>query len=170
MHILLALISAITGLLWILYRLHRAGVDLNALNPLLWYRRYLWQQQYGTQPFHQLETPLEAVGVILMLVIKGKGAVTRESKNELIQLFVSRFHLTQEKANEFYNACSYMIEGVTTSELEVPNILKPNKSQFTLAQVDSLYELMEWVAKLDGEPNENQQLLIDTVKREFELK
>ncbi len=89
MHILLALISAVTGLLWILYRLHQAGVDINGFNPFHWYRRRRqWQQQYGSDPLHQLDTPLEAVGVILVLVLKGKGGITREAKAELVQLFV----------------------------------------------------------------------------------
>ncbi len=167
MHILLALITAITGLLWILFRLHRAGVDLNSLNPFVWYRKYKWQQQYGSNPLHQLETPLEAVGVILVLTAKSQSDLTREAKQELIQLFVKQLHVPQLQADEFYHGCAYLTRDVTTAELEIPSILKPNKANFTLAQVDSLLQLMESAAKIDGEPSEHQLQIIDAVKKEF---
>ncbi len=63
-----------------------------------------------------------------------------------------------------------MVEGITISELEVSNILKPNKFLFTREQIDSLCDLMGQVADFDGEANKNQRELIDVVKREFDRK
>ena len=45
MHILIAAITAIGGLIWALYRLQNSGFDLNAFNPFYWARRREWEKK-----------------------------------------------------------------------------------------------------------------------------
>jgi hypothetical protein len=47
MHYLIGLITAVAMLIFALSRLQRAGLDLNALNPFLWYRRAQWKKLYA---------------------------------------------------------------------------------------------------------------------------
>lgn len=52
MHILIAFLTTVAGLIWALYRLQNSGVNLNAFNPFYWMHRRKWQKKYGTKAIH----------------------------------------------------------------------------------------------------------------------
>jgi uncharacterized tellurite resistance protein B-like protein len=164
MHILIALITAITSLLWALDRL---GVDLGGFNPFYWNRRRKWQKQYQTKPLHLLNRPVEAATVILVGLVNAEGAMSREQKDVLLKIFMEEFEKSADEAADMLGAGAFLLKDTMDIAAEVPLILEPNKADFSEDQVASLFSLMEKVARLEGEITTVQQNIIDKVKNEF---
>ena len=70
MHIIIAIVTAIAGLIWALIRLQNSGIDLNSFNPFYWARRRKWERQYTMKPIHNLQQPLDAAVVWLVGIAK----------------------------------------------------------------------------------------------------
>ncbi|MGL6159749.1 TerB family tellurite resistance protein [Microbulbifer sp.] len=170
MHILIGLITAIGGLIWALYRLQNAGVDLNAFNPFYWLRRRSWQKQLGTKPLHRLDRPVDAAAVLLVAIAKAEGEVSREQKAQITDIFSSEFNLTEPQAAELFAASVYMLREVLDVEAEIKHILEPTKAAFTREQRESLLQMLARVAELEGNVGEVQHRIIAAVGRELEQK
>ncbi|WP_308364583.1 MULTISPECIES: TerB family tellurite resistance protein [unclassified Microbulbifer] len=168
MHILIGLITAIGGLVWALYRLQNAGVDLNSFNPFYWLRRRNWQKQLGTKPLHRLDRPMDAAAVLLVAIAKAEGEISREQKAQITDIFSSEFNLTEPQAAELFASSAYMLREVLDIEAEIKHILEPTKDTFTAEQCDSLLKMLARVAELEGNVGEVQQRIIDAVGGELE--
>ncbi|GAB1264515.1 hypothetical protein NBRC116493_06550 [Aurantivibrio infirmus] len=171
MHIIIGLITAAAGLIWAIVRLQNSGFNLvgflNAINPFFWWRRKQWQQKVGARPLHQIQKPMEAVAVLLVASVKTEGEVSREQKQEIIQLFISEFKLTNQDAQDLFAASAFMLQDVNDMVAEVKNILTPNKASFTQNQAESAIELLQKVSMLDGEVSAIQQAIIDGTRKEL---
>lgn len=86
MHIIIATISAIAGLLWALNHLQNSGVALNSFNPFLWARRRKWAKQLGAKPMYGLTDSMEAAALLVVAVAKEHGDITRDTKSESFQI------------------------------------------------------------------------------------
>ena len=82
MHIIIAILTAVVGVIWALYRLQNSGVDLNSFNPFYWLRRRAWEAKLGTKPLHRLEKPLEVAAVLVVAALKTEGEISREQKRK----------------------------------------------------------------------------------------
>ncbi len=169
MHIIITLITAIAGLAWALYRLQNSGVDLNAFNPFYWARRRAWEKKAGTKPLHRLERPIDAATTLLTAVALQDGAITREQKTAVLEIFMHELKLNEAAALEAYALASHLLKDVTNIVAEIRNILAPSLDGFSLEQKQSLVELMIKVASFEHATNETQQQIIDEVKRVFGL-
>ena len=167
MHIIIGLITAIGGVVWALYRLQNSGVDLNAFNPFHWARRRQWEKKLGTKVIHQLENPMEAAGLLMVAIAKMEGEISREQKAEIIGLFESEFHLSNTRAVELFSSVSYILQEAVNIVAEVKNILAPCKAAFKSEQVESLVDMLNKIALLEGSVSEEQGLLIAAVKKEL---
>ncbi|OMH31665.1 TerB family tellurite resistance protein [Motiliproteus sp. MSK22-1] len=167
MHILIGLITAIGGLIWAFHSLQRSGVDLNSFNPFFWIRRRRWEKQLGTKAAHNLERPVEAAALLLIGVAKIEGEITREQKREVISIFENEFNMDKENAAELFSASSYLLQDVTDIQVEVKAILAPCKDRFQNEQSTSFISMLKQVASIDGAPNEQQNMLVNTVKQEL---
>jgi len=168
MHILLALITAIGGIVWALYRLQNSGVDLNSFNPFHWARRRSWEKQLGTKEIHRLQNPMEAAALLAVAMAMLEGEITREQKNEIISLFVKEFGIAQETASDYYSSSSHMLKDVMSISAEVKNVLKPTKSDFKQNHVDTLVIMLSKISTAEGPANTEQELLLQAVTREFQ--
>lgn len=167
MHIVLALLTAVGGIAWALYRLQNSGVNLNAFNPFHWQRRRKWQQQLGTRPVHNLQSPLEAAAVLVISMALLEGELTREQKRQVIQLFSEEFSISEEQALELYTALSHMLRNESNIIAEVPNILSPTLDQFSQSRRDSLLKMLRVVASSEGKPTEFQQEFLSAIENVF---
>ncbi|MBB3061504.1 TerB family tellurite resistance protein [Microbulbifer rhizosphaerae] len=167
MHILIGLITAIGGLVWALYRLQNAGVDLNSFNPFYWLRRRNWQKQLGTKPLHRLDRPMDAAAVLLVAIAKAEGEISREQKAQITDIFSSEFNLTEPQAAELFASSAYMLREVLDVEAEIKHILEPTKAAFTSDQRESLLQMLARVAELEGNIGQAQQQIISAVSREL---
>lgn len=164
MHILLALITGITGLL---YALDRVGIDLGGLNPFYWYRRNKWQKKYLTKPVHQLKKPIEAASVLLVAMVTAEGLVSREQKQALTEIFEKEFEKSPAEAAEMFGGSQFLLRDTMDIVSEVPYILEHSKAAFTDHQQRMLLELLRKTAHLEGPPTSQQLGIIDAVEQAF---
>ncbi len=165
----LAILTALTALLWALYRLHTSGVDLNAFNPFYWFRRRKWQNQINTKPIHSIENPMEAAALLLVAIAKLDGEITREQKRFVIQLFIAEFSITEKAANDLYATSSYLLKDVDNILPEVRLILEPCKAAFKANHIATFIEMLHKVAGEESSPTVAQSELIVEVQKQLIL-
>ncbi len=169
MHIIIAFLAAVSGLVWALWRLQQSGVDLNAFNPFYWMRRRAWAQQVGVKPRHQLDKPMDAAAAILLGAVKTEGEISREQKQSLIDIFENEFHLPANAARDLFSATAFMLQDVSDMAAEVKLILTPSLEKFTAEQKQSVLDMLEKVCLLDGDISPEQQAIIDATKNTFRV-
>jgi hypothetical protein len=161
----LAILTALTAILWALYRLHTSGVDLNAFNPFYWLRRRKWQNQINTKPIHLIENPMEAAALLVVATAKLDGEITRELKRFVIQLFINEFSVTEKVAGDLYATSSYLLKDVDNIVGEVRLILAPCKDAFKPNHIATLVEMLHKVAGEESSPTVAQNELILEVRK-----
>lgn len=170
MHILIGILSAAAGLVWALYRLHEAGVDLNAFNPFTWMRRKRWEKQFGTKPMHALTESMAAAALLVVAVAKEKGEITRDTKLEILSLFEKEFGIQQNKALDMFSDSTYMLQDVLDMAAEVRLVLMPSKNQFQESHISKLLTMLTDVANKEGEATPAQLAIIQAVKEALDVK
>ncbi|MEX1034002.1 MAG: TerB family tellurite resistance protein [Cellvibrionaceae bacterium] len=168
MHILIGLVTAIAGLIWALYRLQDAGLNLNALNPFYWVRRRQWEKQLGTKPVHRLTDPMEAAALLVVAAAKLEGEVTRELKAEVIELFQKEFGIDQRQAREYYAASSHLLTDVVDVVAEVKDVLAPTLTQFQSRHKQSLIQMLNTISASEGASTPEQVALIAEVGKQLD--
>lgn len=168
MHIVIGVITAIAGLIWAFVALQRAGVDLNSLNPFLWYRRAQWKKKYADKPIYSLRKPMDVAALLLLGIAKCEGEISSEQKREVLKVFENEFHLTHEEASDLMVASSYLMRDEVYLVDHLDKILERSGSAFTADQVESLVSLMQRVARIESPLNEEQNKLILATQGYFE--
>jgi hypothetical protein len=164
MHILLAFITAVASLLFVLTRF---GVDIHSLNPFLWHRRSQWRKKYQAKPIHTLKRPVEAAAVLIVGTVKSEGLISREQKSALLEIFHNDLKQDAAAANDLLGATAFMLSDVMDLVPEVPHILAPSKALFTEEQSQSLLALLRKAATIEGSITPQQQAIIEAVEREL---
>src|SRR5262245_34813909 len=100
MHIVIAAITAVAGLVWALNSLQRSGFDLSSLNPFLAYRRWQWRRTYGGRAIYRLDRPMDVAAVLLLGVAKADGDITSDQKRELLAMFQAEFGISRDEASD----------------------------------------------------------------------
>jgi uncharacterized tellurite resistance protein B-like protein len=167
MHYLIGLISAFAMLIFALSRLQRAGLDLNALNPFLWYRRAQWRRLYGSKPLYSLDKPMDVAALLLLATAKCEGEVSTEQKKFLLHTFKQEFHLSDKEAAGLLASSAYLLRDELYIASQLEKVLARSQHAFTPEQAESAISLMEEVAWVDGEANYEQAQLIDRAKQIF---
>ena len=167
MQYVIALITSIAGLLIAVHRLQQAGVDLNALNPFVWWRRKQLAKLYGQKPLYVLDQPMEAAALLMLATAKCEGEVSREQKRFLVQSFEDEFHLSVRDASALLSQSAYLLRDEKEIASQLNKILERSLTAFTREQIESTLKLMEHVSTLEDLPNERQVKLIGAARRIF---
>ena len=167
MHIVIAVITAVAGLLWALNSLQRSGFHFSSLNPFLAYRRWQWSRTYGGRPIYKLERPIDVAAVLLLGVAKADGAITSDQKRELLAMFQSEFSISRNEASDLLLASSHLIRDEIYLVDHLEKILARSADRFEPDAIGSLLAMMRKVAALDGSINGEQEKLIDAAERYF---
>jgi len=170
MHVVIAAITALAGLLWAINSLQRSGFHFSSLNPFLAWRRWQWRRTYGGKPIYQLERPIDVAAVLLLGIAKADGDITSDQKRELQAIFQSEFDMSRDEAADLLLASSHLIRDEIYIVDHLGKILERSAPHFEPTHVSSLLELMRRVAALDGSINAEQQKLIDATERYFVAK
>ena len=165
MHYLIGLISAVAMLIFALSRLQRAGLDLNALNPFLWYRRAQWRRLHGSKPLYSLDKPMDVAALLLLATAKCEGEVSAQQKKFLLDTFKREFHLPEKEAAGLVTSSAYLMRDELYIANQLEKVLARSKQAFTPEQIESMIELMQRISWLDGEPNYEQARLIERTKQ-----
>jgi uncharacterized tellurite resistance protein B-like protein len=167
MHIVIAVITAVAGLLWALNALQRSGFQFSSLNPFLAWRRFQWNRNYGARPIYKLERPIDVAAVLLLGVAKADGTITSDQKRELLAMFQNEFSISRDEASDLLLASSHLIRDEIYLVDHLDKILARSADRFEPDAVSSLLAMMRKVAALDGSINMEQQKLIDATERFF---
>ncbi|MET0532701.1 MAG: TerB family tellurite resistance protein [Steroidobacter sp.] len=170
MHIVIAAITALAGLLWAINSLARSGFELGSLNPFAAYRRWQWRRSYGAKPIYRLERPMDVAAVLLLGIAKADGDITSDQKRELQTIFQAEFEISRDEAADLLLASSHLIRDEIYIVDHLDKILERSAQRFEPENVSSLLRLMRRVAALDGSINGEQQKLIDATERYFAAK
>ena len=164
---IIAVITALAGLIWALSALQRSGFDLNSLNPFLAYRRWQWRRTYGDKPLYKLDRPIDVAAVLLLGMAKADGEITSDQKRELQAMFQSEFGLSRDEASDLLLASSHLIRDEIYLVDKLDKILESSSDRFERDAVDSLLAMLRRIATLDGAINTEQQKLLDAIERYF---
>jgi uncharacterized tellurite resistance protein B-like protein len=167
MHIVIAAITALAGLIWALNTLQRSGFDLNSLNPFLAYRRWQWRRTYGARPIYNIERPMEVAAILLLGMAKADGAITSDQKKALLDMFQREFEISRDEASDLLLASSHLIRDEIYIVDHLDKILERSAPRFESDAVASLLAMMRRIALMDGSINGEQQKLIDATERYF---
>jgi uncharacterized tellurite resistance protein B-like protein len=167
MHIVIAVITALAGLLWALNALQRSGFQLSSLNPFLAYRRWQWRKTYGGRPIYKLDRPMDVAAVLLLGIAKADGDITSDQKRELLALFQSEFSISRDEAADLLLASSHLIRDEIYLVDNLDKVLERSAERFEPEAVASLLGMMRKIAALDGSINTEQHKLIDATERYF---
>lgn len=164
---IIAVITALAGLVWALNSLQRSGFQFSSLNPFLAYRRWQWTKTYGGKPIYKLDRPMDVAAVLLLGIAKADGDITSDQKKELLAMFQGEFNLSRDEASDLLLASSYLIRDEIYLVDRLDKILARSAPRFDPEAVTSLLAMMRRVAVLDGSVNSEQQKLIDATERFF---
>jgi uncharacterized tellurite resistance protein B-like protein len=167
MHVVIAAITAIAGLLWALNNLQRSGFHLSDLNPFLAYRRWQWRKTYGGKPIYRLERPMDVAAVLLLGVCKADGAITSDQKKNLLDLFQREFQISRDEASDLLLASSHLIRDEIYLVDHLDKVLERSASKFDPEAVTSLLRMMRHLAASEGAMNGEQEKLINAVDAYF---
>jgi uncharacterized tellurite resistance protein B-like protein len=165
MHYVIGFITAIAGLLWALNSLQRSGVDLDAFNPFVWWRRRQIRRFYGANPLHVLDNPMEVAALLMLAIAKCDGEVSREEKQYLLQTFETEFALPAHEASSLLSQVSYLLRDESDISGQLEKILDRSLSSFTVEQMESTIELMRQTACLGGRISKIKLSLINETAR-----
>ena len=165
MHIVLGLLGTIVTLLVVLHRLADAGIDLGGLNPFLWRRRRAWRQKFEANPIFSLREPIDVAALLVVGVAKIDGDMSAEEKRALLGEFETTFSLSEAKAAELLGSSSHLIGDGEVLRTQLDAVLAPQAERFSPDQVESILEMMERIAHIDGAPTASQLSLLDEVRR-----
>ena len=162
MHIIIAAITALAGLIWALNSLQRSGFDLNSLNPFYWIRRKRWENKQ-INPLYALENPREMVAVLMFAVLRQAGDPTEEQKNHLLSLFNDELKFGEKGSRDMYSLSSYLLSTDPNYAHKVPDLIAPALERISPDQLRSAQDLVERVAHFSNTPTSTQAEFIRSI-------
>ncbi|MEO1080344.1 MAG: TerB family tellurite resistance protein [Pseudomonadota bacterium] len=165
MHILIGLITAIATLL---FALDRLGVDIGWLNPWAWQRRRRWVKQLSVNPAFNLESPLEAVALLLVATAKIDGDLSSEEKAELRKLLEGELKQTPENASALLRSSTYLLADGEAVIERPDQVLERSLQKFTADQKSSTLEMLGRISQVGSERSEAQRVFISKIAAVFE--
>lgn len=162
---ILAVLGVIVTILVLLNRLANAGIDLGGLNPFLWKRRRNWKNKLEGNPIYQIESPMDAVALYLVAIVKADGDMTKEDKTHLLSLFSNRFNLSEKEASSLLVSSSHLLGNGEEAQENVAKVMENSLELFSDDQIISSKALLREIAgDLEQRPKEAHQLIRDLEK------
>jgi uncharacterized tellurite resistance protein B-like protein len=162
---ILAILGVIVTILILLNRLADAGIDLGGLNPFLWQRRRKWKAKLEGNPIYQIDSPMDAVALYMLAVVKADGDMTKEDKNNILELFMNDFKLSQKDAASLMVSSAHLLGNGEEARDNVAKVFEKSLPYFSESQMQSSRELIRKAAgDLDQRPEEVHQIIRDLDK------
>ena len=163
MHIVLGLLGTIVTILILLNRLADAGIDLGGLNPFLWHRRRMWRKRLEGDPIYQIDSPMDVTAMLMVAVAKSDGDMSAEEKKKILEMFQKEFHLTRRDASDLMVASVFLLKDGSALRGNIAKVLQPSLGKITREQAESAVALIRAVGRLDPEPNDIREALVNDV-------
>ena len=167
MHIIMALITALATLLFVLEKL---GVDIGWFNPWAWSRRRRWLKQLHINPAFNLDSPMEAAALLLLATGRIDGDLSAEEKNELRTIFRETFKQSDEDASALLVSSTYLFGSGEDVIARPGEVLNRSLQKFTEEQKASTLRELKRIANTGGSPSTAQEKYIDQIEDILETK
>lgn len=164
MHIVLAVL---TSIITILFLLDRLGVDLGGLNPFSWRRRRAWAKKYEGDPIYAVEDPMELAALFVVATAKIDGGITLEQKNAILSEFSSNFSLSDRDSSQLLGSSTHLLGQPQVIRTQIDGLLSRNDNVFSPDQAESLIGMMTHVASSTGGLSADQTELIEAVRDRY---
>ncbi|MEL7296640.1 MAG: TerB family tellurite resistance protein [Pseudomonadota bacterium] len=161
MHVLIAFLTAVAGLL---YALERVGIDLGWLNPWAWKRRRAWRNRMTGNPVFRIDSPLDAIALLAAATAKIDGDISIEEKEKLKELYQSTFNMTEQDAVQLFGSSIFLLGPGDEVYPNVEKILKPSLDSFTDEQKNLSLSLIREVAALGTGATDTQRQFVEEIE------
>jgi uncharacterized tellurite resistance protein B-like protein len=162
MHILIGLITAVATLL---FAMDRVGIDIGWLNPWAWRRRRRWIKQLNANPAFNLDSPMEAMALLLLATARIDGDLSAEEKSELRHMFEAEFKQSPESASSLLSSSTYLLADGEAVFKRPDQVLEKSMAKFSAEQKSSSIELLQRVAAIGGGPSPAQRDFVSNIVR-----
>ena len=157
-----AILGVIVTILILLNRLADAGIDLGGLNPFLWQRRKKWKDKLEGNPIYQIDSPMDAVALYMVAIVKADGDISREDKSHILRLFANDFNLSAKEAASLLVSSSHLLGNGEEVQGKVAKVFEKSLPHFTEAQMKSSQELVRKAAgDLEQRPQAAHKIIHD---------
>ena len=164
MHVLIAFLTAIATLL---FALDRIGIDIGWINPWAWRRRRRWMKQLSVNPAFNLESPMEAMALLLLAVARIDGDLTSDEKQDLRKIFEESFHQNSRDSSALLSSSTYLLgDGVEVFE-RPQDVLSKSLEKFSAEQRESSISLLTRISEVSGPASESQRDYISLIRSIF---
>jgi len=162
MHVLLALVTALATILFVLEKL---GIDVGWLNPWAWSRRRRWLKQLHVNPAFNLDSPMEAVALLLVATARIEGELSSEEKNELRRIFEETFKQSDEEVSSLLISSTYLFGSGEEVISRPESVLERSLGKFSQEQKESTLEVLNRIANIGSPPSAMQVKFIQAIER-----
>ncbi|UJF17264.1 TerB family tellurite resistance protein [Vibrio sp. SS-MA-C1-2] len=163
MHIILGILGVVVTILVLLNRLQEGGIDIGWLNPFSWNRRRKFRQQYELPSYYSLDSPMDVAALFMLSIAKADGDITKEQKNELLELFQTEFKLSFEESKSLLASSSHILGNGAEVKSNPKSVIAKSFESFTPEQSESTKQLLTHVANIEGQPSSEQQKLLKSI-------
>ena len=110
---------------------------------------------------------MEVAASLMLGMAKLEGEISREQKNEILEMFSNEFSLEPNKAKDLFSSTSYLLQSENNFIKNIGKILSPSKDKFSSEQAESTISLITRIAHIDSEISPIQETLLKSVKQTF---
>lgn len=171
MHVLIAIIAAISAGLWLLVRAMRAAKEgreaIGEVKEAV--RRANWSKQVDQRLIEGIEDPREAAVVFMAQIASYDGEITSTQKETMKELMGQYFGVDSETAEGLYSFGRMAIGQINDASNSLRKLLRPILNALTLEEMKDFVTMLEQTAEVEGPPTEIQRQLISEVRRGLSL-
>jgi uncharacterized tellurite resistance protein B-like protein len=164
MHIVIAALTSLATILWLLDRL---GIDLGGLNPWAWRRRSRWRSAFEANPIYAITSPMELAAVLVAATAKADGDMSLEEKQAILELFTREFRLSEKDAASLLASSTHLLGQGEELYNNLADVIKPSKDSFTPTQAESTVAMVEAIAAIGGQATSVQTEFVERVRGEL---
>lgn len=164
MHVVLAILSAIISLLYILDRL---GIDLGGMNPFYWRRRRAWAARYESDPIYSVEDPKHVAAILVLGIAKLDGDLSAEQKKAALEQFRTVFSLETKDASDLLGSAAHLLGAPQVIDMQLKGVAEKNAGKFSTDQAESMLKMMTVVANADGKVSERQNDYLENIRNQY---
>ena len=164
MHVILALLTTLVS---VLYLLDRMGIDIGGLNPFYWRRRRAWAAKYQGDPIYSIEDPMHVAALLIIGVAKLEGDLSAEQKKLVLHLFESKFSLDSAAASELLGSAVHLLGAPQVIDAQLDGVAQKSSERFSKDQAESMIQMIVDVASAEGELSAKQEEFVARVRERF---
>src|SRR5215475_14538711 len=170
MHILVAIVTGLSVIGIILWRLHMAaeaakGLVETADDARGLFRRWRWQRKLASNPLDLIQDPREAAVAMMVALAQSDGAMTDREWQVIMAELVARIGATERQAEELLAHGRWLTRDVRDIDHCLDKLTPLIKRQCTPDQTRDVLEMLSSVARAEGQPSEMERAALARVSR-----